>query len=169
MTFTLEDLTRVIAKQNFCVLATQGPRGPHVAGVGYFACGLEIYIPTSSKTVKARNITRNPRVAVHIAVPWRLIRAPPRSIQFRGDAEILPYDDAKANEALKRAPLALRLVLRRLAKRSNRELFGENVWIRVKPTRRIETFMVGVPMTTILHDETKAILHFEVPKTGAGG
>jgi hypothetical protein len=33
MTYTLSDLTRLIAKRNFCVLATQGLRGPHVAGV----------------------------------------------------------------------------------------------------------------------------------------
>ena len=55
MTFELKDLIRLIVKHNFCVLATQGREGPHVAGVDYFARGLDIYIPTSSKTMKARN------------------------------------------------------------------------------------------------------------------
>lgn len=165
MTFMLNDLVRVISKHNFCVLATQGRYGPHAAGVGYFNDGLDLYIPTGSETMKARNVARNPHVAVQISVPWPLIPAPPRSIQFRGKAEILPFDDTKAQEALKRAPLVLRLVLRRLAERSDTELFGENIWIRVRPAGHIETFMVGVPMTTVLRDEKKAILHFEVPQT----
>lgn len=100
MAYTLEDLTRLVAKRNFCVLATQGPHGPHVAGVGYFARGLDIYIPTGAKTAKARNIRRDPHVAVHIPVPWPLVPAPPRSIQFRGSAEILPIDDASAKAAV---------------------------------------------------------------------
>ncbi len=154
----------MIGKRNFCVLGTHGPRGPHVAGVGYFACGLNLYIPTGSKTVKARNIRRDPRVAVHISVPYPLFggHAPPRSIQFRGTAEILPFDDAEANSALDKAPLGMRLVFRRLARRSPPR-FGENIWIRVRPLGRIETFMLGVPMTTIFRDESKAIQHIDVP------
>jgi hypothetical protein len=52
--YTLKDLARLAAKHNFCILATQGVRSPHVAGVGYFARGLDLYIPTSANTVKAR-------------------------------------------------------------------------------------------------------------------
>lgn len=69
MTYSLQDLVRLIAKRHFCVLATQGVRGPHLAGVGYFAWGLDIYIPTSSKTTKARNVRRNSHVAVQIPIP----------------------------------------------------------------------------------------------------
>ena len=164
LTCTLEDLTRLIAKRNFCVLATQGSRGPHVAGVGYFARGLDIYIPTSAKTAKARNVRRNPHVAVHIAVPWPLIPAPPRSIQFRGTAEILPIDDANANAALDRGSAVMHRVFRRLLKNADTDTWGESIWLHVHPTGRIETFMVGVPMTTMFRDATKAMLHFDVPE-----
>ena len=164
MTYTLEDLTRLIAKRSFCVLATQGRNGPHVVGVGYFAQGLDIYIPTSTKTTKARNIRRDPRVAVHIPVPWPLLPAPPRSIQFRGTAEILPIDDAKANAAVDRASPVMRRVFRRLLKNADTETWGESIWLYVRPKGRIETFMVGVPMTTIFRDEEKAMLHFDVPE-----
>jgi len=164
MTYTLEDLTRLIAKRSFCVLATQGLHGPHVAGVGYFAQGLDIYIPTSSNTTKARNVQRNPRVAVHIPGPWPLSPAPPRSIQFRGNAEILPIDHAGANAALDRASLVMRRVFRRLLENVDAKTWGENVWIHVRPTRRIETFMLGVPMITLFRDEEKALLHFDVPE-----
>jgi uncharacterized protein YhbP (UPF0306 family) len=163
MPYTLEDLTRLIAKRNFCILATQGARGPHVAGVGYFASGLDLYIPTSTNTTKARNVKRDPRVAVHIPVPWPLIPAPPKSIQFRGKARILAFDDASANAALNRAPLVMRQVVRRLLKNVDTETWGESIWIHVRPARRIETFMVGVPSTTIFRDEKKAMLHFDVP------
>ena len=164
MAFTLEDLTKLIAKRNFCVLATQGLHGPHAVGVGYFACGLDLYIPTSAKTVKARNVRHDQRVAVHIPIPWPIVPAPPKSIQFRGRAEILPIDDKDANAALARASIVMRRVFGRLLERADASIWGEPIWIRVRPVGRIETFMVGVPMFTIFQDESKAMLHFDVPK-----
>ena len=163
MPYTLSDLTRLIAKHNFCILATQGLHGPHVAGVGYFANGLDLYIPTSANTAKARNVRRDPRVAVHIPVPWPLIPAPPKSIQFRGNARILPINDTNANAAFGRGSLVMRRVFRRLLKNVDAKTWGESIWIHVRPRKRIETFMVGVPSTTILRDESKALLHFDVP------
>ena len=164
MTYTIEDLTRLIAKRDFCVLATQGPHGPHVAGVSYFARGLDLYIATSSKTAKVRNLRRDPHVAVHIAVPWPLIPAPPRSIQFRGIARLLPIDDPDANAALTKASFVMRRAMRRLIENVDQDVWGENLWVHVRPTGRIETFMVGVPATTVLRDESEALLHFEVPE-----
>jgi hypothetical protein len=86
-----------------------------------------------------------------------------KSIQFRGNAEILPIDDTSANEALERNSFAMRRVLRRLLKNVDKEVWGESIWIHVRPRKRIETFMIGVPSTTIFRDETKAMLHFKVP------
>ena len=162
--YTLGDLARLIAKHNFCILATQGVRGPHVAGVGYFARGLDLYIPTSTNTAKARNVRRDARVAVHIPVPWPLVPAPPKSIQFRGKAEILPINDTAANEALEHRSLVMRRVFRRLLERADAETWEESIWIHVRPGKRIETFMVGVPCTAIFRDEKKAMLHFDVPQ-----
>jgi len=162
--YTLRDLARLIAKHNFCILATQGVRGPHVAGVSYFARELDLYIPTSANTAKARNVRRDARVAVHIPVPWPLIPAPPKSIQFRGKAEILPINDTAANEALEHASRVMRRVFRRLLERVDAETWGESIWIHVRPGKRIETFMVGVPSTAIFRDEKTAMLHFDVPQ-----
>ena len=166
MPYTREDLTRLIARRNFCVLATQGLRGPHIAGVSYFPRGLDMYILTSARTTKARNVQRDPRVAVHIPVPWPLIPAPMRSIQFRGTAEILPIDDAGANEALEHGSFVMRRVMRRLLRNVDTQVWGENIWIHVHPRKRIETFMIGVPSTTVFRDEAKAMLHFDVPSQG---
>jgi len=163
MPYTLKDLTRLIAKRNFCILATQGKQGPHVAGVCYVAKGLHIFIPTSSKTMKVRNIHHDPHVAVHIPVPWPLLPAPPRSIQFRGAAKILPISDTDANAALTEASRVTRRVLQHLLDNVDTQRWGESVWIRVRPVKRIETFMVGVPVTAVFRDEEKALLHFDVP------
>lgn len=160
MPYTIEDRTRLIAKRNFCILVTQGLHAPHVAEAGYFASGLDIYVPTSGKTTKARNVRRDSRVAVQIPVPWPLLPAPPRSIQFRGHAEILPIENADANAALARASPVMRRVFRRLMENAETEAWAENIWIHVRPVGRIETFMVGVPLTTIFRDEKKAMLHF---------
>jgi hypothetical protein len=86
-----------------------------------------------------------------------------KSIQFRGNAEILPIEDANANEALGRSSFVIRRVMRRMLKNVDTEVWGENIWIHVRPRKRIETFMIGVPSTTIFRDESKAMLHFEIP------
>jgi nitroimidazol reductase NimA-like FMN-containing flavoprotein (pyridoxamine 5'-phosphate oxidase superfamily) len=164
VTFTLEDLTKLIAKRHFCILATQGLHGPHAVGVGYFASGLDLYIPASAKAVKVRNIRRDQRVAVHIPIPWPMVPAPQKSIQFRGRAEILPTDDKDANAALARASIVVRRVFGRLLERAGALIGGEPIWIHVRPVGRIETFWVGMSMFTIFQGEGKAALHFDVPK-----
>jgi len=57
----------------------------------------------------------------------------------------------------------MRIVLRRLLENADTQTWGESIWVHVRPTARIETFMVGVPATTIFRDEKKAMLHFNVP------
>jgi hypothetical protein len=93
-----------------------------------------------------------------------LVPAPPKSIQFQGKAEILPINDTAANEALEHGSLVIRRVFRRLQERADAEAWGESIWIHVRPGKRIETFMVGVPSTAIFRDEKKAMLHFDVPE-----
>ncbi|WP_455285041.1 hypothetical protein [[Eubacterium] cellulosolvens] len=75
----------------------------------------------------------------------------------------MPIDDASANEALQRSSFVMRRVMRRLVKNVDTEVWGESIWIHVRPRKRIETFMIGVPSTTVFRDESKALLHFEVP------
>jgi hypothetical protein len=92
------------------------------------------------------------------------VPAPPKSIQFRGKAEILPINDPAAEEALAHGSLVMRRIFRRLLDRADTQTWGENIWIHIRPGRRIETFMIGVPSTAIFRDEKKAMLHFEVPQ-----
>lgn len=164
MAFTIKDLAHLISKHSFCILATQDKQGPHAVGVCYLAKDLELFIPTSENTAKIRNIRRNSNVAIQIPVPWPLIPAPPRSIQYRGIAEILPIDDNEAQRVLSNSSYINRRVLRQLIENIDVQEWGESIWIRVVPTGRIETFMIGVPITTVFRSLEKARLHFDVNK-----
>ncbi|OGD54193.1 hypothetical protein A3K80_07605 [Candidatus Bathyarchaeota archaeon RBG_13_38_9] len=162
MIFTIKDLAHLISKRSFCILATQDKQGPHVVGVCYLAKDLELFIPTSEKTAKVKNIRRNSNVAIQIPVPWPLIPAPPRSIQYRGTAEILAINDIEAQGVLSKSSYINRRVLRKLIENIDVQKWGESVWIRVTPTDQIETFMIGVPITTVFRSTEKALLHFDV-------
>ncbi|TRO56755.1 pyridoxamine 5'-phosphate oxidase family protein [Candidatus Bathyarchaeota archaeon] len=164
MVFTIKDLAHLISKRSFCILATQDKQGPHAVGVCYYAKDLELFIPTSENTAKVRNIRRNSNVAIQIPVPWPLIPAPPRSIQYRGIAEILPIDDNEAQRVLSKSSYINRHVLRQLIENIDVQKWGESIWIRVVPTGRIETFMIGVPITVIFRSPEKAQSHFDVIK-----
>jgi uncharacterized protein YhbP (UPF0306 family) len=143
-------------------LATQDKQGPHAVGVCYLAKDLELFIPTGEKTAKVRNIRQNSNVAIQIPVPWPLIPAPPRSIQYRGTAEILAINNPEAQEVLSKSSYVNRHVLRKLLENIDVQKWGENVWIRVTPIDRVETFMIGVPITTVFRSIEKALLHFDV-------
>ena len=164
MAFTIKDLAHLISKRSFCILATQDKQGPHAVGVCYYAKDLNLFIPTSENTAKVRNIRRNSNVAIQIPVPWPLIPAPPRSIQYRGIAEILPIDDNEAQRILSKSSYINRHVLRQLVENIDVQKWGESIWIRVVPTGRIETFMICVPITTVFRSPEKAQLHFDVTK-----
>ena len=162
MAFTIKDLTHIISKRSFCILATQDKQGPHAVGVCYLSKDLELFIPTGEKTAKIRNIRQNSNVAIQIPVPWILIPAPPRSIQYRGTAEILPIDDNEAQAVLSKSSYMNRRVLRQLIENIDVEKWGESIWIHVTPVGRIETFMIGVPISAVIRSPENARLHFDV-------
>ena len=161
MSFTIEKLIRLINKRDFCILGTQGKNGPHVSGVSFFADGLDLYILTGAKTAKARNLRRNKQVAVNIPVPFRLIPAPMRSIQFRGTGEFLPIDDSNANRVLDNQSFFMRRGIKKLLDEVDVGKYGENIWIRIRPTGKIETFMVGVPLSSFSGDMSGAVKHYD--------
>jgi hypothetical protein len=92
------------------------------------------------------------------------VPAPPKSIQFRGKAEILLINDPAANESLAHGSLVMRRIFRLLLDKADTQTWGESIWIHVRQGRCIETFMIGVRPTAIFRDEKKAMLHFEVPQ-----
>lgn len=91
VTFT-EDESNYLSEQTLGRIATASPDGrPHVVPVAYEFDGRYIYFSgwNNAKSLKYRDILKNPKVAfvvddVRTVNPWR-----PRGIEIRGMAEVL--------------------------------------------------------------------------------
>jgi hypothetical protein len=89
---TVELVLRELRRHNFAVLSTVGEGGrPDSVGVNYGVSApgrdLALYVMTRRHLKKARNIARDPRVALVVPPPRRLLRfVPPATIQLRGRA-----------------------------------------------------------------------------------
>lgn len=112
-------------------LATSGPGGPHVAPVWYMHEGGAVYVGTNSRTAKARNIARDPRVALCVDEG---VMPPIRGVMWQGRAALLrrPASD----------DLAKRILLRyydSLESGPGRELLEDtDCVIEIRPERRAE-------------------------------
>lgn len=82
-------------------LATQGVDGPHIAPVWYMHKDDAVYVGTNSRTAKARNVARDPRVALCVDEG---VMPPIRGVMWQGTARILrrPESDALAKKILLR-------------------------------------------------------------------
>ena len=82
-------------------LATSGPGGPHVVPVWYMHEGGAVYVGTGSKTEKARNVERDPRVSFCVDEG---VMPPIRGLMWRGRAELIrrPESDELAKRILLR-------------------------------------------------------------------
>jgi general stress protein 26 len=158
----LEQVTKAMAKRSFCNLATVSPKGrPHVAGVLYQAIGTTLYLNTSRDSHKARNVADNPHVAVVIPIRRLPVGGPPSTVQFQGDAEILPLDD----------PDMVRLVEAGRLKNitSHGELdHPDGCFIRITPRRRLTTYGLGMSLLTLIREPLSAGGSIELPAPTAG-
>lgn len=105
---TFDLVLRELRAHNFAVLATVDEDGaPDSAGVNYGVSApgrdLALYVMTRRHLKKTRNIARNPRVALVIPLPRRLLRfVPSATIQLRGRAEILDWTDEEGTNVFRR-------------------------------------------------------------------
>ncbi len=143
---------RELCRRNFAVLATASDNGrPHAAGVNYGVSGADqnliIYVMTRSHLQKARDIARNPQVALVIPLRrWLLWFLPPATIQLRGQAEILDGADANGVAVFQRFWMGRRILRAYDAERQRGETRICFLKIVLDPT--ISTYMVGA---SILH------------------
>lgn len=138
----LEQEYRKQLKKNFwLVLSTANEKlQPQSSLVIYQSDGKDIYIHTGKVTVKAKNIMKNNKVSITIPIRKNLLHkfipAPPAEIHFKGTAEILPFEDEYAREVCKKY----------LTHELPDELKSESIWIKVTPSRRINTYGIGVKL-----------------------
>ena len=113
---TFDLVLRELRAHNFVVLSTVDENGvPDSAGVNYGVSApgrdLALYVMTRRHLKKTRNIARNPRVALVIPLPRRLLRfIPPATIQLRGRAEILDWTDEEGTNAFRRFWMGRRIL-----------------------------------------------------------
>jgi PPOX class probable F420-dependent enzyme len=74
-----QEILDFVSKHQTCRIATATPEGiPHITAVSYVNDDSQVYICTAKKSKKARNMVRNPRIALIIdddlgAIGWRYI------------------------------------------------------------------------------------------------
>ncbi len=138
-----EQLKKIISRRSYCTLASATPDGkPHAVGIMYKFVDGAFYFATGSDTKKAKNVQRNPNVAICIPVRKYPV-GPPFSIQFTGTAASLSREDAEIVALLKAGKL--------------KSITGFGVlnepdlcFIKVKPAPKIHTYGIGVPLRELL-------------------
>ena len=132
---------------DFAVLSTADAAGqPHAAGVTYGVSppgrALTLYVMTRRHLAKARDIALNPRVALVVPLPRRLLWfVPPATIQLRGRAEILDWTEPEGTEVFRRFWLGRRI----LAAYEQSRRHGETrvCFLRITPDPVVHTYGVG--------------------------
>ena len=145
---TFDLVLRELRAHNFVVLSTADENeAPDSAGVnfGMSAPGsdLALYVMTRRHLKKARNIARNPRVSLVVPLPHRLLRfIPPATIQLRGQAEILDWNDEEGTNAFRRFWMGRRILA---AYEKSRRRQGETrvCFLKITLDPVVRTYAVG--------------------------
>jgi general stress protein 26 len=144
---TFDLVLRELRAHNFAVLATIDEDGaPDSAGVNYGVSApgrdLALYVMTRRHLKKTRNIARNPRVALVIPLPRRLLWfVPPATIQLRGRAEVLDWTDEEGTNAFQRFWVGRRILA---AYEKSRKLGETRIcFLKITLDPVIRTYAVG--------------------------
>ncbi len=83
-----ERILNLLASQNMCVLATNGPDGPLATPVRYYPQGFAVLFTAAPRSPKMRNIAADPRISIGIFAPLAGL-ASSRGAQIFGTARVL--------------------------------------------------------------------------------
>lgn len=139
----LVDEVRDLFKRNHSlVISTVSPRGnPQSSLVVYVSDGDVLYAMTGEGTRKVKNIKKKPLVSVTIPFYKNLLhrlitRAPPASIMFKADSEIISYNEEEPR----------RLFKQHMGMEPPDTPNEDHVWLRLKPRSRVTCYGVGIPL-----------------------
>ncbi|UZE94293.1 MAG: pyridoxamine 5'-phosphate oxidase family protein [Candidatus Pacearchaeota archaeon] len=90
--FMKQKIKQFIENKNVCVIATCSENESRASTVNYIVDGFTLYVVTSGKSIKVKNIKINPNVSVAIDDQGKKERA---CLQAEGIAEILSGTEAK--------------------------------------------------------------------------
>jgi hypothetical protein len=144
---TADLVLRELRGHDFAVLSTVDEDGaPDAAGVTYGVSPpdrpLALYVMTRRHLKKARNVARNPRVALVVPLPRRLLRfVPPATIQLRGRAQLLDWTDPEGTAVFRRFWIGRRILA--AYERSRRRGETRVCFLRITPEPLVHTYAVG--------------------------
>ena len=144
---TPELVVAALRRHHFAVLSTVGADGtPYSAGVSYGVSPqgspLAIYVMTRRHLQKARNIARDPSVSLVVPLTRRILSfLPPATIQLKGRAEILDWNDPAGSLVFARFWMGRR-ILDAYAKSRSR---GETrvCFLKITPDPVVRSYMLG--------------------------
>lgn len=169
---TLDLVLHELRAHHFAVLSSVDESGaPDSAGVNYGVSApghdLTLYVMTRRHLKKARNIARNPHVALVIPLPRRLLQfLPPATIQLRGRAEILDWTDEQGTEAFRRFWMGRRILA---AYEKSRKLGETRVcFLKITLEPVIHTYAVGYSIWDIWRHMESAGATIRIPAEPRG-
>jgi len=154
---------REVRKKTFGVISTVDSKGrPHSTGIIYAVSPpgerLAFYIVTQSRAAKVRNIEGNPNVSLVVTFPHHFLRfIPDSTVMFRGKADILSLDDEGAQQAFGQKAMT------RMNLKVDSEVLKESVVIRIRPSKSVYCYGVGIGLNTMRKDPTAARYKVTIP------
>ena len=136
-----EEVKKILKSNMWLVISTVDEKNqPHSSVVVYQSDGDIIIFQTGIDTLKAKSIQKNNKVSV--TIPYRknflhkLVPAPPAELHFTAKAELVPYDNEEA-----------RKIFAKFLKHSESvENPQESIWVKIKPSKLISTYGVGIKL-----------------------
>ena len=142
--FTFAFVEKEIRKKTFGILTTIDAKGrPHSTGVLYGVSPPTskfcLYIATSERYAKARNIKRNPNVSFVVTFPHYYIRFAPASyVMFRGTAELVPLDNEEGRWVFQQKRIL------RMTESIDPEELADAFFIKLHPEPTVYCYGVGI-------------------------
>lgn len=132
--FSFSFVEKMIRKKTFGILTTINKDGtPHTTGILYGvsppSCNFVLYLLTSKKYQKVRNLERNPNVSFLIPFPHYYIRfAPSSTVTLTGKADFITAGVSEIHEIFTKKRV-LKLLIRELQQGDQESM----TFIRIKP------------------------------------
>ena len=163
--FTFNFIEEQIRSKTFGIISTINRDGsPHTTGVLYGVsppkAKFALYIITSNKYRKVRNIKRNPLISFIIPFPHHILRfAPSSSITLNGVIEILPFENKELIAIFKE-----KRILRLITKHLDPEERKDYVFLKIKPKAVIQVFGVGFNIWKLRGSHTEGGYAVRIPE-----
>ncbi len=142
-----EFIEKEIKKKSFGIISTIDKNShSHSTGIIYGIAPsnskFALYVLTDKNYKKVKNIEINNSISFVIPFPHHILRFVPAScVQFQGTAQIVPFSDKEAQESFRNGSKILKMNLKQVSKRSDRE--EEVVFIKIIPNEKLFCYGLG--------------------------